>query len=70
MEMAWRAFDGSDNHAKELYFRSSPVEHWQHYTKSPHNQPDLTLPGASKGFTTMQKLLKLGYKFVPSNEAG
>lgn len=37
---------------------------WKHYSQSKIKQPDLNLPGASRGFTTMQAALKAGYQYL------
>lgn len=46
----------------ELFVEEDGV--WNHYSTSKIKQPDLTLPGASRGFTTMQAALKAGYQYL------
>lgn len=36
---------------------------WQYYRLSPHAKPDYVISNGSKGFSTAQALLKLGYVY-------
>ena len=38
---------------------------WKPYTTSKLFVPDLTIPGASRGFPTFQNCLKNGYEVIP-----
>lgn len=38
---------------------------WKPYTASKLFTPDLTIPGASRGFPTFQTCLKAGYEVLP-----
>jgi hypothetical protein len=61
-QICWLPTEGSDR--KILYWRSSPRSKWQPYHTHPLRQPDLEIPGASKGFTTAQRLMKMNYQYV------
>lgn len=61
-QISWRPKPGVER--LELYWRDHPGDRWRHYSQSIHKQPDLNLPGASKGWTTMQALKNLGWEFV------
>lgn len=77
-QMQWRSPNPDDpNDTKVLYYRNSENEPWRMYTDHPDQKSDYvmgpigrgiggrTLMG-SRGFATMQKLLRLGYELIPS----
>lgn len=67
-QMAWlEAHEGADR--KILHLRNDNGQ-WKPYTAFPTLcKPDITLPGASKGYPTMQHLLKSGWTLVSTTEA-
>lgn len=57
---------------KELFYRESESESWQHYLNHPLSKPDFKITStlsSSKGFATAQVLLKRGYKYVASPQS-
>lgn len=68
-QMCWLAALGSSEQ-KILHLRENPLKPWQPYTAFPqYKVPDLDIPGASKGWTTYQKMMKAGWQLVSSAEA-
>ena len=66
-EMAWLEVQGGDQ--KILHLRADTGV-WVPYYRCPeYCRPDITLPGASKGYVTMQALLKAGWTLVSSEQA-
>lgn len=65
-EMQWRSLSGTDKDEKILFINDSKFG-WVPYYKSSLKVPDYNIPGGSKGYSTMQRLLKLGYTIIPSN---
>jgi len=63
--MCWRKVEGKD--FKELFIGDGNGG-WIYYAAHPLAAPDLKLPGASKGYRTMQKLLQMGYKLVSDKQ--
>jgi hypothetical protein len=64
-EMCWLSI--SDQDEKVLYLRVYPHQPWQPYTDFPlYVVPDHQVPGGSKGWATYQKLLRTGWKLVPT----
>lgn len=61
-QICWLPVQGSDY--KELHWRLSPSQSWQHYTVHPERKPDLDLPGASKGMPTAQHLFGRNWQYV------
>ncbi len=65
-ELSWRLTEGEMQ--RKLYYRHSYEEGWRIYTAHPLAQPDdrikLSHGTPSKGYRTMQRLLKDGYKFA------
>jgi hypothetical protein len=47
----------------ELHLYDSGV--WIHYKRSSLAVPDYNIPGGSKGYATMQALLKQGWEVIP-----
>ncbi|NDJ18495.1 hypothetical protein [Myxacorys almedinensis] len=66
-QMCWLASFGDVN--KILHLRDAPHQPWKPYTSSVHRVPDLQIKGASKGWTTYQKLYKAGWTLVPTAQA-
>lgn len=66
-QMCWLAGLGGGN--KILHLREAPHQPWKPYTASRHRVPDLQIPGASKGWTTYQKLFKAGWTLIPTDQA-
>lgn len=66
-QMCWLAGFGSAT--KILHVRDAAHQPWKPYTSSVHRVPDLQIPGASKGWTTYQKLFRAGWTLVPTAEA-
>lgn len=67
-QMCWLAGLGGGN--KILHLREHANRPWQPYSAFPHYQvPDLTIPGASKGWTTYQRLRQVGWTLVPTAQA-
>ncbi|MBW4469249.1 MAG: hypothetical protein KME45_03190 [Stenomitos rutilans HA7619-LM2] len=64
-QMQWRS--PTPDQPKLLYLNIG--DGWKPYTQFPQYQvPDYRIPGASKGFATMQALLKRGFALLPSGE--
>lgn len=55
-EMRW--IDGT------LHYRHDAIKGWQSYTTHPLKKPDYPIEKGSKGYSTMQFLLKQGYVFA------
>lgn len=66
-QMCWLAGLGGGN--KVLHLREHPNRPWLPYTASHYQVPDLTVPGASKGWTTYQQLRQAGWTLVPTAQA-
>lgn len=67
-EMCWLSPLGS-NSAKILHLRTATNEPWRPYTAFPqYAAPDYLVPGGSKGWATYQKLMKAGWKLLPSSD--
>jgi len=65
-EMCWLSPLGT-NTAKVLHLRTASNEPWRPYTAFPQfAAPDYPVPGGSKGWATYQKLMKAGWKLLPS----
>jgi hypothetical protein len=74
--MRWMSETGSDECEKILYLQTLPGQPFKPYTDFPHlKAEDHFLPkvdgsgfeiAGSKGYATMQKLLKTGWKLVKS----
>lgn len=66
-QMCWMASSGSNNQTKILHLRLTPQEPWKPYTSFPQlSVTDYSVPRGSKGYSTMQRLLKAGWKLMPS----
>lgn len=63
--LRWRR--GSDGF---LFLQVLQDDGWVSYTQATHKQPDYLMPGikTSKGFSTAQKYLSLGYEYVKFEE--
>lgn len=59
--MAWRSLSGSEDEEKILHIKEG--EKWVPYFRSCYKVPDYKVPGGSKGYATMQALLKQGWVF-------
>jgi len=69
-EIAWLPeFPSNSDSTKILYVRQTPTDQWQRYNSSIHAVPDHNILRGSKGWATAQKLMKLGWRVVPSDEA-
>lgn len=67
-EMCWLPYKG--NQLKiVLHLREYPHQSWQIYTASPHAVPDYKVPKGSKGWATFQKLRKIGWTIISSQQA-
>jgi hypothetical protein len=67
-QMAWlKTHDTADN--KVLHLKADDGKFHPYYAFSHLRQPDSTLPGASRGYPTMQHLMRSGWTLVPSEEA-
>jgi len=67
-QMCWLAGLGGGN--KILHLREHANRPWQPYSAFPHYRvPDLTVPGATKGWTTYQQLRQLGWTLIPTAQA-
>lgn len=67
-EMCWLAPIGS-NGAKILHLRMASNDPWKPYTAFPQFAvPDYQVPGGSKGWATYQKLMKAGWRLLPSSD--
>lgn len=68
-QMCWLSQTGVGGE-KTLHLRLYPNKPWQPYTAfSGVAVPDYNIPGGSKGWATYQKLMRSGWKLIPSNEA-
>jgi hypothetical protein len=67
-EMQWASGLGlSGNGEKILYLKPPGEANFKPYTAcSLYKIPDHKIPGGSKGWATYQKLLKAGWKLLPS----
>jgi hypothetical protein len=76
MKMAWLALNGSEEGEKVLHLQLLPGTGWKPYTQFPHlKKPDHFLRDGfgnqvmlSKGYATMQHLLKLGWTIEKSSD--
>jgi hypothetical protein len=67
-QMCWLAGLGGGN--KILHLRENPGRPWTPYTAFPqYRVPDLQIKGASKGWTTYQRLHRAGWALIPTAEA-
>ena len=66
-QMCWLAGLGGGNNV--LHLREHVSRPWLPYTASPYRVADLTIPGASKGWTTYQQLRQAGWTLVPTAQA-
>jgi hypothetical protein len=67
-EMCWLPIN---DHCESLvlYLRRNPGEGWRSYTHFPElKAPDYKEAGGSKGWATCQKLVKAGWKVIPTHE--
>lgn len=60
--LAWKRT--SENGTPELYLKEPGKYQWVHYSVSKFKRPDLLLRGASKGYTTAQYLVGLGWNYT------
>jgi len=60
MKLAWK--DNANSKFKELFYSHDNGATWIHYSAHPLKMPE-HLPMSSKGWATMQRLLKLNYTF-------
>lgn len=68
-QLCWLSKSGTDGE-KVLYLQTAPHEPWKPYTQFPqYAVPDYPIPGGSKGWATYQKLIKQGWRLVPSARA-
>jgi len=68
-QMCWLSASGEDGE-KILHLQIAPGQPWRPYTAFPqYSVPDYRIPGGSKGWATYQKLLKAGWKLVPTARA-
>lgn len=68
-QMCWLPALGG-NGQKILHLQLASHEPWRPYTGFPqYAVPDYREPGGSKGWATYQKLIKAGWKLIPTNEA-
>lgn len=66
-EMCWKS--KSENDTKVLHLRASSLEPWLPYTSHPKLMvPDYKVNGGSRGYATMQKLLKANWNLVQVHE--
>lgn len=64
-QMIWLDVVGCDR--KILHLREQPHQPWKPYTAFPqYKQPDLTVSGASKGWTTYQWLRAAKWELLAS----
>jgi hypothetical protein len=66
-QMAWLEVREGDQ--KILHLRADTGRWVPYYSCPQYCRPDVRLPGASKGYPTMQALLKAGWTLVGSEEA-
>ncbi|MER3434481.1 MAG: hypothetical protein C4288_13910 [Leptolyngbya sp. ERB_1_1] len=67
-QMCWLARLGEG--AKILHLREQPHQPWTPYTAFPqYRVPDLQIRGASKGWTTYQKMRNAGWTLIASDAA-
>jgi hypothetical protein len=62
--LSWRPVHGAEN-TKELYISKTVDGPWEHYSKHPLKVADYNIPNGSKGYATMQRLLKNGWVMLP-----
>ena len=63
-QMQWRRVEGYERMV--LHLREKPTDAWRSYSTFPqYRVPDLTIHGASKGWTTYQKMKLLNWELVP-----
>jgi hypothetical protein len=68
-QMSWLAALGGNNQ-KILHLRENPQSPWRPYTAfAAYRVPDLTVPGASKGWTTYQKMRAAGWELMSTDQA-
>lgn len=67
-QMCW--LEGLGGGSKILHLREQPHKPWVPYQAFPqYRVADLQVPGASKGWTTYQKLRQAGWTLVPTAQA-
>lgn len=67
-QMCWIA--GLGEGTKVLHLRESPQHPWKPYTAFPqYRVPDLQVRGASRGWTTFQRMHQAGWTMVATTEA-
>jgi hypothetical protein len=67
-QMCW--LPGSSGDTKTLHLREQGHQGWRPYTTfAQYCVPDLQIRGATKGWTTFQKLRSAGWTLVPTAEA-
>ena len=74
--MQWRRVENSDNASGLTLMMTIDGCNWYHYTNplfSIYRKPELNfngvpVKGASKGFTTAQYCLKLGFTYLPTEQ--
>jgi len=67
-EMCWLPVKYPDGE-KVLHLRTHPNEGWRPYKAYPQFAvPDYDIPGGSKGWATYHKLIRSGWKLIPSTQ--
>jgi hypothetical protein len=67
-QMCWLA--GLGGGTPKLHLREQAHQNWTPYTAFPHYcVPDLQIRGASKGWTTFQKLRSAGWTLIATADA-
>lgn len=65
-QMCWLSVNQA-NEEKILHLRTNPNADWRPYEAYPqYAVPDYEISGGSRGWATYQKLLRAGWKLVPS----
>lgn len=68
-QMCWLPRMGMDGE-KILHLRLGPNQPWLPYTALPgYAVPDYQVPRGSKGWATYQKLMKAGWRLIPTAQA-
>lgn len=67
-QMCWLSMNQS-NGEKILHLRTNPSADWRSYKAYPqYAVADYNIPGGSHGWATYQKLLRAGWRLVPSTQ--
>lgn len=67
-KMCWLSNSGTDGE-KILHLQILPNEPWRPYMEvRQYAVADYLIPGGSRGWATYQKLLKQGWKLIPSDQ--